>query len=157
MEKNINQTKYFFKNKSKFFSSFSKKDLKFYFMKKEYQRINFHKNFYDTNQEMIIYRKNKNIFFPPKKYLNTDQSFLILKGKILMLIFNNSGKIIKKIILDKNNFFLRVRKKVLHCDIPLTKNVIHLESNTVSFKKRKIVFLKKKIYKRLLKKYANQK
>jgi cupin fold WbuC family metalloprotein len=157
MEKNINQTKYFFKNKSKLFSSFSKKDLKFYFMKKRYQRINFHKNFYDTNQEMIIYRKNNNIFFPPKKYLNTDQSFLILKGKILILVFNNSGKIIKKIILDKNNFFLRVRKKVFHCDIPLTKNVIHLESNTVSFKKRKIVFLKNKIYKCLLKKYANQK
>jgi len=45
--------------------------------------------------EMIIYQ-NQDLFFPPKKNVKSDQSFLIIEGKLLVIIFDDNGKIKKK-------------------------------------------------------------
>ena len=78
-----------------------------------------------TNNKKWLFAKNKN-YFSSKKNTKSDQTFLILYGKLLIIIFNSQGKIIKKIILSKNNKIMaRVKKNIYHCDIPLTNYSIH--------------------------------
>ena len=123
------------------------------FLKKQLSgsRICLHQNNYDSNQEMII-SQSRLKFFPPKKNLLTDQTFTIIKGKLLILIFDNKGHITQRNILTKlDNIICRVKKGVYHCDIPISKTSVHLESNNQSFKKRKIVFLNKKYHDHLIK------
>ena len=99
------------------------------------QRLCLHKNVKDTHQEMVIIQ-HKNNFFPPKKNTKSDQTFFILKGKLLILIFNSKGKILSRTILSKkNNLLIRVKKNTYHCDIPLTKIAIHLETKNCKFDK----------------------
>ena len=87
-------------------------------------RICIHKNVNDNHQEMIIIQGKKN-FFPPKKNIKSDQTFLIIEGKLLIIIFDNFGNIISKNILSKKkNLLVRVKKNTYHCDIPLTKYAI---------------------------------
>ena len=96
----------------------------------------------DKQQEMVICQKQK-LFFPPKKNTKSDQTFLILYGKLLIIIFNSQGKIIKKIILSKNNKIMaRVKKNIYHCDIPLTNYSIHLETKNSIFDKNLNKFAK---------------
>ena len=116
--------------------------------KKNFKRICLHDSLNDTNQEMIIYQK-KLIFYPPKKYTTSDQTFFIIKGKLIIIIFDSRGKILEKFLLDKNNLLCRVKKGIYHCDIPLTEDTIHFESNNHSFKKRKVIFLQSKYLKSL--------
>ena len=107
-------------------------------------RICLHKNNLDVNQEMIIYQTRMK-YFPPKKNLITDQTFTIIKGRLLIITFDNFGKINKRVLLDgKKNIICRVSKGVYHCDVPISRFSIHIESNNQSFKNRKIVFLKEK-------------
>lgn len=90
----------------------------------------------DKQQEMVVCQRKKN-FFPPKKNLLSDQTFLIIKGKLLIIIFNDKGRIIKKTILSKDGvIYARVKKKIYHCDIPLSKVTIHLETKNCIFKKK---------------------
>ena len=92
---------------------------------------------------MLISQK-KLSFYPPKKNISTDQTFLIIKGKLMILIFDSKGKILEKVLLSKKkNYICRVKKNIYHCDVPLSNNTIHYESNNHSFKTRKIRFLKK--------------
>lgn len=96
-------------------------------------RLCFHNKNNDKQQEMIVCQK-KGMFFPPKKNTVSDQSFLILEGKLLIIIFDKIGKIKKKIILSRNdNIFARIKKNIYHCDIPLTKISIHLETKNCLF------------------------
>ena len=113
----------------------SEKEIKRLINDKENRRICLHKKINDRHQEMFIFQKKKN-FFPPKKNLKSDQSFFIIKGKLLILVFNNKGKIRKKIILKKNGtFYARIKKNIYHCDIPISKYSIHLETKNCIFKK----------------------
>ena len=98
-------------------------------------RFCLHEKIHDKQQEMIICQK-QDLSYPPKKIIKSDQSFLILKGKLLIIIFDNYGKIKDKIILSKNNnIYLRVKKNTFHCDIPLTPFSIHLEIKNCIFNK----------------------
>ena len=138
---------FFFKNKLNL-KKISVKNLNSIF-NKNYNRVCFHRDLNDKHQEMIIYQK-KFAFYPPKKNLMTDQSFFIIKGKLMILIFDSKGKILNKVILHKkNNFICRVKKGIYHCDLPLTKNTIHFETNNHAFNKRKIKFLDRKYFKNL--------
>ena len=75
-------------------------------------RICLHNNNNDKHQEMIILQKKYN-FFPPKKNSKSDQTFLILKGKLLILIFDNKGKIKSKTLLHPKKTLLARVKKIL--------------------------------------------
>ena len=54
----------------------------------------------DKQQEMVICQKQK-LFFPPKKNTKSDQTFLILYGKLFLIIFNSQGKKAKKLFYQK--------------------------------------------------------
>lgn len=104
-------------------------------LSKSNSRYCLHNKSNDKHQEMVIVQKKEN-YFPPKKNTFSDQSFLLLKGKLLIIIFNSEGKIKNKIILSKNNFYLRVKKNTYHCDIPLTNYSVHLETKNCLFTKK---------------------
>tara|TARA_B100001057_G_scaffold485295_1_gene564783 strand:+ start:313 stop:786 length:474 start_codon:yes stop_codon:yes gene_type:complete len=96
-------------------------------------RLCLHRNIKDKHQEMIIAQKKFN-FFPPKKNTESDQTFLILKGVLLIIIFDYKGNIKKKIKLsNKHNLLARVKKNTFHCDIPISKFSIHLETKNTIF------------------------
>jgi len=108
-----------------------KKKLKF----KKSARIILHHKF-PKQQEMIIAQK-KHYYFPVKKNTQSDQSFTILIGKLLILIFDKKGRIKQKILLSKkNNLMCRVKKGTYHCDISLSKFAVHLESKSGVFTKK---------------------
>ena len=99
----------------------------------ENKRICLHNRKHDKQQEMIICQK-KNNFFPPKKNTVSDQSFLILEGKLLIVTFDELGNITSKTLLSKNsNLFIRVKKNTYHCDIPISNTAIHLEIKNCIF------------------------
>ena len=103
---------------------------------KENRRICLHKKTQDSHQEMFIFQK-KNNFFPPKKNTKSDQTFFIIEGTLQILVFNSKGKITEKIVLSKkDNLYVRVKKNVYHCDIPLSKYTIHLETKNCIFNKK---------------------
>ena len=64
---------------------------------------NFHKEFSDTLQRMLNIM-NKNTYIRPHKHEDPDkrEAFIILKGKGLVLEFNDEGKISDYILLDAN-------------------------------------------------------
>ena len=67
----------------------------------------------DKQQEMIVCQRKKKIFFHQKNLLS-DQTFLIIKGKLLIVIFNDKGRVVKKTILSKDGvIYARVKKKNL--------------------------------------------
>lgn len=115
------------------------------------KRICLHEQTNDRQQEMIICQK-KNNFFPPKKNIVSDQTFFILEGKLLIVIFDKIGNITSKTILSKNsNLMVRVKKNVYHCDIPLSNFAIHLEIKNCIFNNKvnkiaKFKFDMKKIF-----------
>ena len=102
---------------------------------KSNSRYCLHKKNKDKHQEMLIVQK-KGKFFPPKKNVFSDQSFLLLKGRLLIIIFSSKGRIKKKIILSKKDFYLRIKKNTYHCDIPLTNYSVHLETKNCLFTKK---------------------
>ena len=139
----MNTKKAFYFNKNSPIKKITIKQLELKLQKK-FKRVCFHNNISDPHQEMLISQK-KLSFYPPKKNISTDQTFLIIKGKLMILIFDSKGKILEKVLLSKKkNYICRVKKNIYHCDVPLSNNTIHYESNNHSFKTRKIRFLKKK-------------
>ena len=89
-----------------------------------------------SQQEMLIAQK-KYYFYPVKKNIQSDQTFTIISGRLLILIFNNHGKLKKKIFLSKNkNIICRVKKNTYHCDISLSKFSLHLETKHGLFTKK---------------------
>ena len=99
---------------------------------KKSARIILHHKF-SKQQEMIIAQK-KHYYFPIKKNTQSDQSFTIIFGKILIQIFDKRGKIKKKILLSKKkNLMCRVKKGTYHCDIALSKFSVHLETKSGVF------------------------
>ena len=142
----MNTKKAFYFNRNSHLKKITLKQLKLKLHKK-FKRVCFHNNINDSHQEMVISQKKLNIY-PPKKNTTTDQTFLIIRGKLMILIFNSRGKILEKVILSKKkNYLCRVKKNVYHCDVPLLNNTIHYESSNQAFKTRKIEFLKEKYLK----------
>lgn len=94
-------------------------------------RICFHKNKDSLHHDMIILERNKNVY-PPHKHFNKGECFHVIKGKLKVLIFNNKGKIIKKIILMNGDVF-RIKENSYHAVIALSDPVIYHESKPGPF------------------------
>lgn len=94
-------------------------------------RLCLHKNTSDSLHEMIIVC-HKGTYIRPHKHKNKTEAFHILRGKILLIIFDNRGKVIEKIFLGgmrKGSCFLcRVQKKCWHMLIPVSKIAVFLET-----------------------------
>ena len=130
------------KSKSFFFKKentvFNKKFISFlesnYLKYKKDIRICMHKNTSDRHHDMIILQQKK-IFYLPHKHLNKGETYHIIKGKMMCVLFYNNGKIKSKYIISKNEIF-RTPLNTFHTMVPLTNYVIYHESKTGPFLKK---------------------
>ena len=76
-------------------------------------RINLHKNYQSKLQDMVICFK-KDSYVEPHFFQNKNTVFKIITGSIQIRIFNSNRNFIKKIILNKQNFFLYINKKTIY-------------------------------------------
>jgi cupin fold WbuC family metalloprotein len=95
-------------------------------------RINVHEQPSDSLHEMIIVHKKGN-YIPPHKHSDKTESFHLIRGKLLVVIFNDQGEPTHKISLsaaieDRNNpFYYRVTKNIWHTVVPLSEYVVFQE------------------------------
>jgi cupin fold WbuC family metalloprotein len=91
--------------------------------------FNFHKQPDDTLQRMI-HVMHRGTYVQPHKHENPDkrEAFIILRGRVALIEFDNEGKPTDHIIMDKNegNFGVEVPPKIWH-------NLIALEDNSAVY------------------------
>ena len=152
---------FFFKKKiTSFTKELSDFMINYFKVNKEDVRICLHQKLSDKNHDMIILQ-SKNNFYKPHKHIFKTETYHVMHGRILFLIFNNKGNITNKIILNKNELF-RTPYNTYHTMLPLTRFVIYHESKSGPFvrgkdsifpkwinkfdSKKKITIFKNKIY-----------
>ena len=137
---NLSKTVYLKNNRYKIIDKNSLKKLIQFGKKKNVSRYCLHKSIKDKHQEMVIWQK-KGYFYPIKKNIKSDQTFVILSGSLKILIFDVNGKIVKTIYLNtRKNLIARIKKNTYFCDISLSNKTIHLETKNGSFSKNNNVF-----------------
>ncbi len=133
-DKKAKTKSYLFKDES---NIFDKKYISFlenfYFKNKKDVRICMHKGPNAKHHDMIILQQKRN-FYKPHKHLKKGETYHIIKGSMVTLLFNENGKIKKISKLNKNNIF-RTPINIFHTMIPLTKYVIYHESKNGPFLK----------------------
>lgn len=91
---------------------------------------NFHKELSDTLQRMLNVM-NKDTYVQPHKHENPDkrEAFIILKGKILVIEFDDSGNIKEHILLDQTqkNYGCEIAPGTWHTLICIEENSIIYE------------------------------
>ena len=97
-------------------------------------RICLHKGASDKHHDMIILQQKKN-FYLPHKHLRKGETYHIIKGKMLCVLFYNNGKIKSKCAIKKNDIF-RTPLNTFHTMVPTTKYVIYHESKMGPFLKK---------------------
>lgn len=107
---------------------------------KKDSRICFHKNKNSKLHVMLNCIVKKNQYFP-EIHKNVDEFYNILEGRLKLLIVNRSNKILKKIILTKNNYFF-LNKKNIHYTIPLTDYCLIIESRIGPLRKKDTIRFK---------------
>ncbi|MCF6240399.1 MAG: WbuC family cupin fold metalloprotein [Bacteroidales bacterium] len=91
---------------------------------------NFHKELSDTLQRMLNVM-NKDTYVQPHKHENPDkrEAFIILKGKVLVIEFDNSGNLVDYILLSREheNYGCEIAPGTWHTIICLEDNSIIYE------------------------------
>ena len=103
--------------------------------KKNLYRYCLNKSQNDKLHQMLIFQ-SKNYKGQIKKHPTKDKSYHLLEGRQLITIYHENGKIKKKIILDKKNFFLWIKKNIYHANITLSKKSIHIETIAGPFNRK---------------------
>ena len=98
-------------------------------------RICLHENSKSRHHDMIILQQKKN-FYKPHKHKRKGETYHIMEGSMLCIIFSDSGKIQKSNIIKKNDIF-RTPLNKYHTMMPLSKYVIYHESKPGPFLKKK--------------------
>lgn len=98
-------------------------------------RVCLHENSKSRHHDMIILQQKKN-FYPPHKHLRKGETYHIIKGSMVCILFSNSGKILRTCKLKKDDIF-RTPVNKFHTMFPLSKFVIYHESKTGPFLKKK--------------------
>ena len=104
-------------------------------------RICTHSNKKSGLHEMFILHP-KNYYIRPHKHPSKNESIILLKGKANLYIFNHSGKINKKMILDKNNFYYQIPHNTYHSLVILSSSIVFYEVSLGPFNKKNTVFPK---------------
>ena len=97
-------------------------------------RICMHKKSLDKHHDMIILQQKKN-FYLPHKHLRKGETYHIIKGRMVCVLFNNNGKVKSKCVLKKNDIF-RTPINTFHTMSPITNYVIYHESKVGPFLKK---------------------
>jgi len=103
-------------------------------------RICMHNNTNDNLQTMInILLKKKKYFY--SYHLKTDEVYHIIKGKLLIIYYENNVK--NKVLLSEdNNKLCLIKKKVIHVTIPITKFCVFHETRIGPFRPKDTYNLK---------------
>ena len=96
-------------------------------------RICLHTSKKSNHHDMIILQK-KNNFYPPIN-IYEGETYHIIKGSMVCILFNDAGKISKIFKLKKNDIF-RTPINVYHTMSPISQYVVYHESKTGPFLKR---------------------
>jgi cupin fold WbuC family metalloprotein len=96
-------------------------------------RLSLHSGPGDTFHEMIIFQ-HADQYYPPKKHLDKDKSFHMIKGEMVVVIFSEMGEVVDARRLEpKKSPIYRIAKNTYHTDIPISDYVIHHESTLGPF------------------------
>ena len=91
---------------------------------------NFHKDLADPINRMLN-AMERGAYFPPHKHENPDKReiFVILKGRVLLVEFDDGGKITDRIILDpqEGNFGVEIPARAWHGLVPLAESSVLYE------------------------------
>jgi cupin fold WbuC family metalloprotein len=86
--------------------------------------------------EMIICQRNSQAH-PPKRHPARDKTFLVLRGELLVAIFNEECEVIRTWVLKSESengmLCIRVPAGVFHCDFALSETAVHLETTQGPF------------------------
>ena len=92
--------------------------------------FNFHQHFSDRIHRMI-HATNPETYVQPHKHENPDkmETFIILKGRVLVIEFSETGEIIDNLILDPTigNYGAEIQPKSWHTLITLEKDSLVYE------------------------------
>lgn len=96
-------------------------------------RICLHHNPTDSLHEMFIVR-GKGDYGRPEKHTYTTESHTIIEGKLLIIIFDNVGKVKESFELSKEKIHsYRIDTNIYHTSIPLTEQVVYYETKLGPF------------------------
>lgn len=94
------------------------------------KNFNFHPEASDLMHRMI-HASNKGTYVQPHKHENPDktEAFIILKGRVLVIEYNDDGEIIDHTILDvsKGNYGVEIPSRIWHSLITLENDSIFYE------------------------------
>lgn len=94
------------------------------------KNLNYHEELSDTLQRMLN-AMEPGTYIQPHKHENPDkrEAFILLKGKIVVITFDDTGKIIDSILLDTEagNYGVEIPEKVWHAIIVLAKGSVIYE------------------------------
>ena len=111
-------------------------------------RINLHKNYKSKIQDMVICFK-KNSYVDPHYFKNKNTIFKLIKGSILINIYESNGYILEKIKLNKSNPFLFIVKGTIY-DVRGIANYTYVHEFMEGP-------FKKELFRKLTKKFINMK
>ena len=94
------------------------------------KNLNFHQNFTDRIHRMI-HATNPETYVQPHKHENPDkmETFIVLKGRVLVIEFSEKGEIIDHIILDSaiGNYGVEISPGIWHTLITLESDSLVYE------------------------------
>jgi len=133
LDKQAITTSFFFKKKNNvLFNQDLKNDIiKNYKKNNSDLRVCLHQNPLDKHHDMIILQQKKN-FYKPHKHKSKAETYHMISGKMIVIIFKNDGKILNSKIIGGKDVF-RVPSNTFHTMIPLTKYVIYHENKNGPF------------------------
>ncbi|MDG2060591.1 MAG: WbuC family cupin fold metalloprotein [SAR86 cluster bacterium] len=134
-------TSFFVKNEPNFFSNELISDIiEIGRNRKTNSRVCMHPSSDSKMHEMLIYQTQEN-FFPPKKQLTIEKSFLVMQGEIALCIFEETGQLKDYVILgNSSNLFCRIPPGIIHMDLTMSEFSVHLESVPGPYKKEDCLF-----------------
>lgn len=125
LAKNAKSLSYFSENKNANLSQNLLNHMIYILRNKEDRfRISLHTSSDDDLHNMIIAIKKNNFVYPHKH--SKSESYHILKGSVLLIYFNDNGKVINCIELNSDNYLIaRVDKHQYHALISLEDSIYH--------------------------------
>lgn len=101
-------------------------------------RLCLHRRNEDAVQEMIIVMR-KGTYVRPHRHVAKTESFHLIEGKLLLVFFSDTGKVIRQMIMSRNNkripFIYRLSSDIYHTVIPISDLIILHETTTGPFSK----------------------
>lgn len=106
-------------------------------------RLCAHNDILDSLHEMLIIHARNN-YVQPHQHLFKSESFHIIEGRLLVVIFDEKGQIVEVIemgdISSNDIFYYRLSKNLFHTIIPLTEWVVFHETTKGPFLREETVF-----------------